>query len=267
MAMGSMAGEIINLICTMKLLNTPLYSVVVPVFNSSGTLLELQQRLGQVFSQYIQKPYEVIWVDDGSSNPATWTRIEEMVADHDYNSGIQLNGNFGQHAALMCGIIHAKGSYIITIDDDLQHAPEDIPILIKYQEHDVVMGQFVKRKHGTIRNMGSFAKSFFDWLISGKPKGLRVSTFCLIQRPVIDKMVTRVQAPLPLFSTILFKATRDIVGVQVSHSTRKEGKSGYTFHKLVKLFARMFARQSLLSKQSQPVFQVKQRIHQLQNIN
>jgi glycosyltransferase involved in cell wall biosynthesis len=251
----------------MDLANTTVYSVIVPVYNTSRSLLELQRRLDFVFNRDIKQPYELLWVDDGSTNYSTWPTIEELVADYENNFGIQLDGNFGQHAALICGITHAKGRFIITMDDDLQHAPEDIPVLIQSQEHDVVIGQFAKRKHSLVRNIGSYVKSFFDRIVSGKPKGLRVSTFCLFRRAIAEKILAQARVPLPLFSTMMFRSTSDIIGVDVSHSIRKEGKSGYTINKLLTLFVKMFVRQSKSTVVRPSVFIVKQRIHQPQNIN
>ena len=216
------------------------YSIVVPIYNTSKVLVELQQRIEQVLLFQIKQSYEIILVDDGSSNPATWPAIENLVRNRKHISAIRLTRNFGQHAALLCGMANAKGAYLITMDDDLQHSPEDIPTLISHKEHDMVMGQFRKKNHAPVRNLGSKIKSCFDRIISGKPRKLRVSTFCLIRRNIAERILAIVRTPLPLFSSLAFQATRDVVGVPVSHSPRQEGKSGYSFISLIKLFGRLF---------------------------
>jgi len=216
------------------------YSIVVPVYNTTNVLLELQQKIEQVFSTLVKQSYEIIFVDDGSSNPATWSSIENLVGNKKHISAIRLAGNFGQHSALLCGMAHAKGAYLITMDDDLQHAPEDIPTLISKQEHDIVMGQFDQKKHSPARNMGSNIKAYFDRVISGKHQHLRISTFCLIRRSIAERMLEIAQTPFPLFSSLVFKSTSDVVGVTVSHSPRQEGKSGYSFISLLRLFSRVF---------------------------
>lgn len=222
------------------------YSIIIPVFNTTQVLVELQQKIEYVFSVQINQSYEIIMVDDGSSNPGTWPGIVKLVQDKEHISAISLTRNFGQHAALLCGMAHATGVYLITMDDDLQHAPEDIPELIRLQEHDVVMGQFHQKKHALFRNLASRIKAYFDRVISGKPRNLRVSTFCLIRRSIAEQMLAIAHTPHPLFSSLIFQVTRDVVGVPVSHSSRKEGKSGYSFISLIKLFARLFMNNSKL---------------------
>ena len=241
------------------------YSIVIPVFNTSIVLKELVQRIEQVFNLHVKKPFEIILVDDGSVNTATWTALEELAEKKVFITVIRLARNFGQHAAMVCGMEHSNGRFLLTLDDDLQHAPEDIPVLISHQDHDVVMGQFEQKKHSPIRNFGSNIKSYFDSIISGKPQNLRVSTFCLIQRHVAEKMLANLKTPLPLFSTLIFQATSDIVGVRVSHSFRSEGKSGYTIFKLVKLFIRLFASKSMQGAKKEKPYIIRQGIHQPQN--
>lgn len=226
------------------------YSIIIPVYNSTQVLVELQQKIDYIFSVQINQSYEIILVDDGSSNPGTWPCIEKLVQNNEHISAISLTRNFGQHAALLCGMAHAKGAYVITMDDDLQHSPEDIPALIRLQEHDVVMGQFHQKKHSLLRNLASGIKAYFDRVISGKPRNLRVSTFCLIRRSIAEQMLAIIQTPHPLFSSLIFQVTLDVVGVPVSHSPRQEGKSGYSFIRLIKLFGRLFMNNSKLIFQS-----------------
>lgn len=216
------------------------YSIVIPVYNTTWVLGELQQRIEQVFSLRLKASYEILFVDDGSSSPGTWPAVESLVRSRQNISAIRLTRNFGQHAALLCGLAHARGKYLVTMDDDLQHAPEDIPALVNQQKHDVVIGQFLQKKQSPVRKMASNIKAFFDRVMSGKPRNLRISTFCLIRRSVVQQMLTAVQTPHPLFSSLIFKVTRDIVGVPVSHSARQEGKSGYSPLSLVRLFSRLF---------------------------
>jgi glycosyltransferase involved in cell wall biosynthesis len=216
------------------------YSIVIPVYNTTQVLGELQRRIEQVFSSRLKASYEILFVDDGSSNPGTWPAVEYLVRNKRNISGIRLTRNFGQHAALLCGLAHARGEYIITMDDDLQHAPEDIPALVSQQEHDVVIGQFRQKQQSPVRKMASNIKAFFDRVISGKPRNLRMSTFCLIRRSVVQQMLAAVQTPHSLFSSLIFNVTRDIVGIPVSHSARQEGKSGYSPFSLLRLFSRLF---------------------------
>ncbi len=226
------------------------YSIVIPVYNTTRVLEQLHQRIGQVFASRIGQSYEVILVDDSSPNPETWPTVEALVRNGQNTSAIRLTRNFGQHAALLCGLAHAGGEHIITMDDDLQHAPEDIPALIHLQDHDVVMGQFPEKQHSWSRNLSSSLKGYFDRVFSGKPRDLRVSTFCLIRSSIARQMLNMSNIPYPLLSVLVFYVTRDVVGVPVSHSPRQEGKSGYSLVRLIRLFTR------LLINNSQLVFQL-----------
>jgi hypothetical protein len=101
------------------------------------------------------------------------------------------------------------------------------------------MGQFQQKKHSLLRNISSWIKAYFDRILSGKPRHLRVSTFCLIQHQTVKDMLAYAQTTRPLLSSLIFGVTRDVVGVSVSHSTRQEGKSGYSPLKMVRLFGRL----------------------------
>ncbi|GJM34819.1 MAG: glycosyl transferase [Saprospiraceae bacterium] len=230
----------------MKPVATIQYSIVIPVYNTTQVLHELQQRIEQVFTTHIRQPYEIVLVDDASPNPETWPIVENLVQQHSNISAIRLTRNFGQHAAILCGLAHAKGAHILTMDDDLQHAPEDILILIGQQEHDVVIGQLLLKKHSWARNLFSRMKAWFDRALSGKPRDLRVSTFCLIRRSTVEQMLTMAHIPYPLLSSLIFYVTKDVVGVPVSHSLRREGKSGYSLTTLIRLFSRLLVNNSKL---------------------
>lgn len=248
----------------MEKLNTPYYSVIIPVYNTNSVLVELSQRIEEVFVD-LNRSFEIIMVDDGSSNPATWPRIKELVENHEEIRGIQLTKNHGQHNALICGMSYARGEYLITMDDDLQQAPEDISLLIGAGHHDVVIGQFRQKKHSAFRNFGSSVKGYVDRIIFGIPRGIRASSFCLIQRNVAEKMLAKANAPMPLFSSLLFTATRDVVGVEVGHSVRKEGKSGYTLITLTQMFARTFNTAAPHSTKPKAPFSVLREIEKYQN--
>ena len=222
------------------------YSIVVPVYNTTWVLRELHQRIEQIFAFHIRQSYEIILVDDRSPNPETWPVVEALARAGQNTNAVRLARNFGQHSAILCGLAHARGEYIITMDDDLQHAPEDIPALIGLQEHDVVIGQFLLKQHSWSRNLFSSIKAYFDRVLSGKPRNLRISSFCLIQRSIAQKMLGIAHTPRPLLSSLIFCVTNDVVGAPVSHSPRQEGESGYSLIKLIRLFGRLLVNNSRL---------------------
>ena len=130
-------------------------SIVVPVYNSEGTLDELVSRLEEVLSQVASK-WEIILVNDGSRDQS-WPAICNLAARHDWVRGINLMRNYGQHNALLCGIRAAKHEVIVTMDDDLQNPPEEIPnLLTKLDEgYDVIYGPPKREQHGLWRDLAS----------------------------------------------------------------------------------------------------------------
>ena len=112
-----------------KIESVPTFSVVIPVYESSDSVVELTARLRSVFEQTIKESFEIILVDDGSISSQTWPTLEGLVREDMRVSAIRLMRNYGKPGAIICGLSRARGKWIITIDDDLQQIPEDIPKL------------------------------------------------------------------------------------------------------------------------------------------
>ena len=131
-------------------------SVVVPVFNADKSLRELVSRLSPVLDALCEN-YELILVNDGSED-RSWETITQLAAENAWIRGIDLMRNYGQHNALLCGIRAAKHEIVVTLDDDLQHPPEEIPKLVQKlaEGYDIVYGIPEKKQHGRWRNIASF---------------------------------------------------------------------------------------------------------------
>ncbi|RMH69101.1 MAG: glycosyltransferase [Gemmatimonadetes bacterium] len=220
-----------------------LYSIVVPVYNTAQSLVELSDRVHAVFEQLPAADYELIFIDDASPSPETWRVLTQLAQSNSHIRIIQLMRNFGQQAATLCGMARARGDYIITMDDDLQHYPEDIPKLIAQQHHDIVIIEFRKKYHSAFKRITSKLKGWFDHILIGKPKHIQLSSFRLIRRSVIDAMLT-IHTPNPFIPALMFYVSKDIVGVPAEHGKRKEGKTGYTFGKLVRVFSNLIINNS-----------------------
>lgn len=212
--------------------NQILYSVIIPVFNSGNILSEINKRVSEVFVG-VKSNYELILVNDGSSDPDTLEALEELEANSEIRV-IHLMRNFGQQSATLCGMNEARGEYIITMDDDLQHLPENIPAMLDLQNHDVVIGRFAIKKHSFRQRVFSRLKSYADVLLLGKPPGLQLSSFRLLKREVSDAILNFTPSH-PYIPALLFYVTKDIVNVDLTHAERVAGKSGYTFRKGVRL--------------------------------
>src|SRR5690606_1755690 len=130
-------------------------SVVIPVYRSAESLSELTAELARILPT-LADPFEVIFVDDGSPDNS-WQVVQELSAQYSWVRGITLMRNYGQHNALLCGIRAAAYEVVVTMDDDLQHPPSEIPkLLAKLNEgYDVVYGSPAEEQHGLWRDLAS----------------------------------------------------------------------------------------------------------------
>jgi dolichol-phosphate mannosyltransferase/undecaprenyl-phosphate 4-deoxy-4-formamido-L-arabinose transferase len=212
-----------------------LYSIVIPVYNTTSVLATLAARVDKVFAELPTADYEIIFVDDSSPNPETWPAIQALARDYPKIKAIQLTRNFGQHAATICGLTHARGDYVINMDDDLEHLPESIPDLMAEQHHDVVIAQFEQPTHRLYRRLLSGLKNFLlVWLI-GKPKGLRLSSLRLMKAVVARNLVAIATTPHAMIPSLIFFITKDVVGVDCKHGLRNQAASGYTLGKILRV--------------------------------
>ena len=213
-----------------------LYSVVVPVYNSEHTLYELYERVSKVFDETLHEEFEMILVDDGSKDHS-YEVMEELHDKDNRVKIIQQARNFGQHPALLCGFKYVKGDFIITMDDDLQHPPEEIPKLVKVMNErddvDVIIAKYEGRQHNIIRRMGTWVSVYATSKMLKKPRDLEITSFRLIRRFIVDAIV-KMDVHLPQIGNLLVQTSNRIINVPVHHDARKYGKSGYSFKRLAK---------------------------------
>jgi len=215
--------------------NEVIYSICIPVYNSEYTVRELYERIAVVFKD-ITDCYEIIMVDDCSTD-GSWEVLKQINAEDGRIKIIQLRQNAGQHNALMCAFNYIRGQYVITIDDDLQNPPEEIPKLINKiadEDCDVVFADFIGKKHHFLRNMGSKLVQWIAGKIFNKPSGLVTSNFRITKSDIIREVVSYKLAN-PYISGLILRETNNCVNVKTLHEERKVGKSNYTFGKLLKL--------------------------------
>ena len=215
-----------------------LYSIVVPVYNSENSLPELHQRLADVFDNVIKQPFELILVDDCSAD-RSYQVIEELRKKDSRVNGIQLAVNHGQPKAILCGFSYVQGDYVITMDDDLQHPPEEIPKLIEKMNSaddiDVVIGEYDSKKHNDIRRIGTKLMNAMSNTIYHKSNKLKITSFRLMKRYVVDNL-NKITVSRPMIGPLLLQTNKRMVNVTVTHAARVYGKSGYSFKKLVREF-------------------------------
>jgi len=206
-------------------------SVVVPVYNSEASLAELVARLRPVLEKHAS-PYELILVNDGSRD-GSWPVIEELAGRHDWIRGINLMRNFGQHNALLCGIRAARHDIIVTMDDDLQNPPEEIPNLLEKlaQGFDAVYGTPETRQHGFFRNFASWITKLALQSSMGAETARHASAFRVFRTSLRDAFASY-RSPFVSIDVLLTWGTGRFGAVRVDHRPRMTGTSNYTFRRL-----------------------------------
>jgi len=209
-----------------------LVSVVIPVYNGAETLEPLVDRLVKVFQDQANE-CEILMVNDGSQD-RSWQIIQTLASRHSQVCGLDLMRNFGQHNALLAGIRQAKGEIVVTMDDDLQNPPEEVPkLLAKLAEgHDVVYGNPVQEQHGIVRDNASVFVKIALRAGFGFKHASHTSAFRAF-RAQLRNAFSDFEAKHVSIDVLLTWATTDFAWVFVEHNERLSGKSGYSLHKLI----------------------------------
>lgn len=207
-------------------------SVIVPVYNSQKTIEPLVTRLTDVLDGYTDA-FEIILINDGSMD-GSWEVIEKLVECNDFVKGVNLMRNYGQHNALLAGIRMAQYEITVTIDDDLQHPPEEIPKLLEKLGHgyDVVYGVPQTEHHGLCRNLASQITKMAMKSVINIKIARNVSAFRVF-RTHLREGFSSYCGSHPSIDVLLTWSTKRFSSVPVEHSPRQDGESNYTFMKLI----------------------------------
>ncbi len=213
-------------------MDQPTISVVVPVYNSQETLAELTARLEAVLTGAAGR-FEVILVNDGSRD-GSWGVIERLAAADGRVRGVDLMRNYGQHNALLAGIRQARYDVTVTLDDDLQNPPEEIPVLLARlaEGYDVVYGTPRREQHGLWRDLASRATKWALQGAMGAETARHVSAFRAF-RTRVREAFARYEGPFVSIDVLLTWGTTRFSAVPVRHDPRRAGVSGYSFRKLM----------------------------------
>ena len=215
------------------------YSIVIPVYKSQNFVEKTITQLLSVIDKN-NLNIEIILINDGSPDNS-WEIIKKLANQHNSVIAINLVKNFGQHNAVLCGFEFAKGDYIITMDDDLQNPPSEIlPLIdaVNKNDFDLVFGKFKKKKHATYRKFGSKLVGYLNYKVFNKPKDITLTNFRIIKREVIDRLLTY-KTSYPYIPGLLLMHASSIGNIEVEHHDRFDGKSNYTFKKIVNLMSRL----------------------------
>ena len=212
----------------------PYVSVVIPVFNSEATIATVFSRTRDHLES-LKKTYEIILVNDGSTDDS-WRIMRDQLSLNRFVNCILLDSNYGQQNALLCGIRHAKGEFILMLDDDLQNAPEEISLLLDKAEsgYDLVVGVSSVRYTSLVRRTLSNLFRLYCRLIFNLPPGFYLGNYKCISRPLAAR-ISRIRHSNPSITSLALRYSCRAANVNVSHAHRRHGKSKYTVRKLVSL--------------------------------
>jgi glycosyltransferase involved in cell wall biosynthesis len=207
-------------------------SVIVPVYNGEQTLSDLVGRIRPVL-RALTAEHELILLNDGSRDQS-WAIIQKLAAENRWVRGINMMRNYGQHNALLCGIRAARGEVVVTLDDDLQHAPEDMPKLIAKLEEgfDVVYGTPEREPQGLWRNAASKLTKLALQQIMGVQVARNVSAYRAV-RTRLRAAFGCYQSPFVSFDVLLTWGTTSFAAIAVPHHHRAAGRSNYTLRALI----------------------------------
>lgn len=210
----------------------PGISVVIPVYYAESTLASLVNQLEPVLSS-LAKSYEIILVNDGSRD-RSWEVIQELAAGSSTILGINLMRNYGQHNALLCGIRRARFQITVTMDDDLQHKPDSIPVILAKMNEgfDVVYGSPREERHGFLRDTASVLTKVALSSVMNAQSARHVSAFRVFKTEIRNAFDS-FHGPNVSIDVLLTWGTDRIGYVEVDHESRLSGVSHYTFRKLL----------------------------------
>lgn len=212
--------------------SVPRLSLVVPVFRSRDTLLELHRRITAAVEP-LDPGFELVLVEDGGGD-GSWEVIEALSRRHPRVRGLKMARNYGQHNALLCGIRAARGEVVVTLDDDLQNPPEEIAVLLaKLDEgNDVVYGKPRQERHGFLRDQASRITKLALQGAMGAETAANVSAFRAF-RTRLREAFADYRSPTVNMDVLLTWGTTRFAAVIVRHDERQVGASGYTLRKLI----------------------------------
>jgi glycosyltransferase involved in cell wall biosynthesis len=207
-------------------------SVVVPTYGNALGLEPLARDISEIL-QRENRTFEILFVNDGSPD-ATWDAIQRIHLSNPEVRGINLMRNYGQHSALLAGIFNARHEVIVTMDDDFQTPPVEIPKLLgKLDEgFDLVYGARDREQHGLVRNLASRVTKWLVQHAMNARLARSITSFRAFRRDLM-RDYPRSGPPAVLIDALLDWTAQKVTSVPVQHRPRGAGKSNYSWSKLM----------------------------------
>ena len=215
-------------------------SFVIPCYRSTRTIGAVTAEIADTMAKLPQYDYEIVLVNDCSPDD-TFAVIRELAERDKHIAAVDLAKNFGQHAALMCGMRKTKGDYIVCLDDDGQTPADEVGKLLDKLEngYDVVYASYENKQESGFRQFGSNVNRRMTEIMLGKPRELELTSYFAARRFIVDEML-RYEHCYPYVMGLVLRSTKRICNVPVKHRAREEGRSGYTLSKLLGLWMNGF---------------------------
>jgi undecaprenyl-phosphate 4-deoxy-4-formamido-L-arabinose transferase len=220
-------------------------SVVIPVYLGAATVGRVVEDLVRVMAG---DDLQVVLVNDASPDNADAVCRALVARFPAIVTYLRLARNFGEHNAVMAGLHHATGDWVVIMDDDFQNPPEEVPRLVRHAAEsgrDVVYTRYEKKAHSLLRNLGSAFNDRVARVMLDKPKDLYLSSFKCVSRFAVGEIL-KYDGPYPYLDGLILRATRSLGVFTVRHDAREVGRSGYTLRKLARLWLNMFTNFSVL---------------------
>lgn len=217
-------------------MNMKTVSFIIPCYRSEHTLPHVIAEIENTMKGMEQYCYEILLINDCSPDN-TFGVIRNLCSQNERIKGISFARNFGQHAALMAGLRHSSGDYVVCLDDDGQTPADEVgKLLDKLEEgYDAVYAKYEHKQHSAFRNLGSKVNELMTRIMLEKPAALYISSYFAVRRFVVEDMI-KYENSYPYVIGLVLRATKNITNVVVQHREREEGNSGYTLKKLMGLW-------------------------------
>ena len=217
-----------------------LVSFVIPCYRSEKTVAGVTEEIRAAMAALDTYDYEIVLVNDCSPD-GTYQVIRALAEQDARITAVDLAKNFGQHAALMCGLRHAAGDYVVCLDDDGQTPADEVGKLLEKLEEglDVVYASYAQKWESGFRRFGSEVNRRMTEIMLSKPRELELTSYFAAKRFLVDEML-RYEHCYPYVMGLVLRSTKNICNVPVKHRARESGSSGYTLGKLLGLWMNGF---------------------------
>ena len=223
----------------------PALSFVIPLYHSAQTIAPLVREIAALV---VEGGHEIVLVNDGSRDD-TAKVCRELLRDAKVPLiYVEHARNYGEHNAVLTGYRHARGDFVVNLDDDGQNPPAEAMRLWQHargQGLDAVFGHYAEKEHSVFRNLGSWLTNrITDWVLD-KPVGFYLSSFRCVSAFVAREVATH-EGPYPYVDGLILQVTQRIGAIQVHHAPRTAGQSGYNLRRLFRLWLSTFVNFSVM---------------------